>query len=87
MKRALANHETDDEIMTVPTLADYLRCSQSMIYRLLKKRKIPALRLGSDWRFLRSDIDEWIATQYDTTSPPVTPRGRGRKRGPKPKLS
>jgi hypothetical protein len=45
---------------------------------------IPAFKLGgglrSDWRFSRSAIDEWIATQYDVTRPPLT-------RGPKPKFS
>jgi excisionase family DNA binding protein len=59
------------EIMTVPTLAEFLRCNQSTIYRLLKKKQIPAFNLGSDWRFFRSDIDEWIARQYGT-NPPVT---------------
>src|SRR5712692_3710343 len=61
----------DDEIMTVASLALYLRCAQGTIYRLLKKRQIPAFNLGSDWRFFRSDIDKWIARQYGT-NPPVT---------------
>jgi excisionase family DNA binding protein len=61
--------------MTVSALADYLGCSQSMIYRLLKRKEIPAFRLGSDWRFFRSAIDEWIA-QHEVTNPAPT---RGRK--------
>ena len=69
-----------DEIMTVPTLVLYLHCSQTTIYTLLKERKIPAFRIGSEpsseWRFFRSDIDAWIATQYETTNPAPT---RGRK--------
>jgi excisionase family DNA binding protein len=64
-----------DEIMTVASLARYLRCDKATIYRLQKKKQMPAFRLGSDWRFSRSAIDEWIATQYDT-NPPVT---KGRK--------
>jgi excisionase family DNA binding protein len=85
MKRALANHKTD-ETMTVWTVALYLHCHTGTIYRLLKERKIPAFKIGSDWRFFRSAIDEWIARQYESTNPPLTP-GSGRKRGPKPKLS
>jgi excisionase family DNA binding protein len=70
-----------DEIMTVSALARYLDCSPSLIYhRLLKKKQIPAFKLGGTWRFSRSDIDEWIARLHDTTNPPLT-------RGPKPKLS
>jgi excisionase family DNA binding protein len=60
-----------DEIMTVPTLALYLRCSQATIYRLVKERKIPAFKLGTDWRFFLSDIDEWIAGRR-VIIPPVT---------------
>jgi excisionase family DNA binding protein len=52
-----------DEIMTVPTLALYLHCHTGTVYRLLKQRKIPAFRVGSDWRFSRSAIDDWIGHQ------------------------
>jgi excisionase family DNA binding protein len=48
-----------DEIMTVETLAQYLRCHPSTIYRLLKRGEIPAFKLGSDWRFFKAAIDEW----------------------------
>jgi excisionase family DNA binding protein len=48
------------EIMTVSTLAEYLLCHPSTIYRLLKNKKIPAFRLGSDWRFEKSEINRWL---------------------------
>jgi excisionase family DNA binding protein len=48
-----------DNVLTVAELAEYLRVSRSMIYRLLKARKIPAFKIGSDWRFNREHIDEW----------------------------
>jgi excisionase family DNA binding protein len=66
-----------DEIMTVLTLAEFLRCNQSTIYRLLKRKQIPAFKLRSDWRFSRSAIDEWIARQYKTNSP-VTKRRKSK---------
>jgi len=47
-------------VLTVGELANYLRVHQTTIYRLLKMRKIPAFRVGSDWRFDRATIDEWI---------------------------
>ena len=71
--------------MTVLTLARYLRCDKTTIYRLLKTKQIPAFKVGSDWRFRRSDIDAWIARLYETNTR-VTPRGSGRKRGRKPKV-
>ncbi len=53
----------DREIMTVRDAADYLHCVPQTIYRLLTKGAIPAFRIGSDWRFRRSDIDKWIEDQ------------------------
>jgi excisionase family DNA binding protein len=49
-----------DEIMTVTMLARYLRCHPSTIYRLLKSKRIPAFKIGSDWRFQKSTIERWL---------------------------
>jgi len=46
-------------VMTVTELADYLRIHQTTLYRLLKNGKIPAFRVGSDWRFSKEQIDQW----------------------------
>ncbi len=52
--------EQADQILTVPMLAEYLLCHPSTIYRLLKNKRIPGFRVGSDWRFRRSAIDQWL---------------------------
>ena len=49
----------DDKVMTVREVAEYLHVHPSTIYRLLRKREIPAFRVGSDWRFNRESIDDW----------------------------
>jgi len=49
-----------DDILTVPMLARYLRCHPSTIYRLLKGKEIPAFKIGSDWRFQKSVIENWL---------------------------
>ncbi len=59
-----------DEIMTVSGIALYLHCHTSTVYRLLKKKQIPAFKIGSDWRFFRPAIDEWIAGGGDTGDKP-----------------
>jgi len=64
--------------MTLQQVAEYLLCHPS---GLLKKKQIPAFKLGKDWRFFRSAIDEWIAG-LRVTNPPLT-RGSARKRGTK----
>jgi len=46
--------------MTVKECADFLQVHQTTIYRLLKADKIPAFRLGSDWRFSKTELVKWI---------------------------
>ena len=54
---------TDHEIMTITELAAYLRCNRSTIYRLIKGGKLPAFRIGADWRFKRKLIEKWTEEQ------------------------
>ena len=49
----------DDKVMTVMEVAEYLHVHPSTIYRLLRKKDLPAFRVGSDWRFNRESIDAW----------------------------
>jgi excisionase family DNA binding protein len=46
-------------VLTLEEVAGYLRVHPSTIYRLLKKRKLPAFKVGSDWRFNLESIDRW----------------------------
>ena len=47
------------KVMTVEEVSEYLHVHPSTIYRLIKRRKIPAFRIGSDWRFNVETIDKW----------------------------
>jgi excisionase family DNA binding protein len=53
------NPQIISNVMTVTELADYLRVHRSTVYRLLKNGKLPAFRVGSDWRFTTQAIDQW----------------------------
>jgi excisionase family DNA binding protein len=48
-------------VLTLEEVASYLRVHPSTVYRLLKKRQIPAFKMGSDWRFNVESIDHWRA--------------------------
>jgi excisionase family DNA binding protein len=45
---------------SVEEIADHLRVSKETIYRWLDKSKIPAHRVGKQWRFKASEVDEWV---------------------------
>jgi excisionase family DNA binding protein len=49
------------KVMTVEEVSEYLHVHPSTIYRLIKRNKIPAFRIGSDWRFNVETIDKWRA--------------------------
>jgi len=48
------------KLMTVEESAGYLRVGKKTIYRLLKQGKIPATRVGQQWRFNKASIDKWL---------------------------
>lgn len=48
------------ELMTVKELEQYLRFTKKTIYKLLREGTIPAVKIGSKWRFDKEIIDEWI---------------------------
>jgi excisionase family DNA binding protein len=48
------------DLMTVEEVADYLRVTEKTIYRLLKRGNISATKVGHQWRFDRTSIDEWL---------------------------
>ena len=48
------------ELMTLQEVADYLRVTKKTIYRLLKQGRIPATKVGNQWRFEKTSIDEWL---------------------------
>jgi D-beta-D-heptose 7-phosphate kinase/D-beta-D-heptose 1-phosphate adenosyltransferase len=58
------------DVMTIAELAAYLRCNKSTIYRLIKREKLPAFRIGSDWRFKRELIEKWTEEQRSKFSLP-----------------
>ena len=46
--------------MTIREVASYLKMTEKTIYKLAKERKIPAFKVGGNWRFKKETIDDWI---------------------------
>jgi len=56
---------TDNEIMTLEEVAAYLKLKPQTIYTWAQEKRIPAAKLGKEWRFKRSIIDRWINQHFD----------------------
>ena len=59
-------NEASDEILTIDEVAAYLKAGRRTVYRLAANGQIPAFKLGGTWRFRRTELDRWIASQIDT---------------------
>ena len=53
-------HDIGPRVLTVRELAGYLRVHQSTVYRLIREQRLPAFRVGADWRFNREAIERWM---------------------------
>lgn len=52
--------EGKKEVMTAKEVGEYLGFSKNWVYRQVEKGELPGARLGGNWRFKRSIIDEWL---------------------------
>jgi len=50
-------------LMTVKEVAALLRVSTQTLYKMLEQGQIPAVRVGSQWRFDRDKVEGWIESQ------------------------
>jgi excisionase family DNA binding protein len=55
------------ELMTAEETCRYLKITQRTLYRYLQNRRIPAFKLGKEWRFVRSDLEQWIRDRTHTS--------------------
>jgi excisionase family DNA binding protein len=64
----------DETFLTTEEVLEYLQVNLRTVYRLIKAGKIPAVRVGRQWRFRKRDIDAWLDSQR--------PRGGPRQAAP-----
>ncbi len=57
------NFPNDEVFLTTEEVLEYLQVNLRTVYRLIKAGKIPAVRVGRQWRFRKRDIDAWLDTQ------------------------
>ena len=53
----------DNEILTIEEVAAYLRLTPQTIYKWAQEKRIPAAKLGKEWRFRKSIVDRWLDEQ------------------------
>jgi excisionase family DNA binding protein len=54
------------EVMDIKALAQYLGMGRSKIYNLIRLKRIPASRIGRQYRFSKELIDQWLRERLIT---------------------
>jgi excisionase family DNA binding protein len=60
-----------ENLMTVKEVAALLRVSPQTLYKMLEQGHIPAVKIGSQWRFDRERIRVWLNDQTGATAVPA----------------
>jgi excisionase family DNA binding protein len=63
----------DETFLTTEEVLEYLQVNLRTVYRLIKAGKIPAVRVGRQWRFRKTDIDAWLDSQRPRVAGRTTP--------------
>jgi excisionase family DNA binding protein len=63
-----------EKLLTIEQVATYLKVDKFTVYRLVTKRKLPAFKVGNQWRFKRKIIDAWLENNSNMNS--VDDKGR-----------
>ena len=48
--------------VSLDDISQHLAVSRDTVYRWIKRREMPAHRVGHQWKFKISQVDEWIQT-------------------------
>ena len=72
----------DDVFLTTEEVLEYLQVNLRTVYRLIKAGQIPAVRVGRQWRFRKTDIDRWLEGQMAVSSPHPDVAAPARPAGP-----
>jgi excisionase family DNA binding protein len=56
----LAENGALNEVFTLSEAAAYLRLAESEVLRLVQEQYLPARKVGSEWRFLKTAIQDWL---------------------------
>jgi excisionase family DNA binding protein len=81
------NFPNDEIFLTTEEVLEYLQVNLRTVYRLIKAGKIPAVRVGRQWRFRKRDIDAWLDSQRPRGDrAAATPADRAPRGGDRPRV-
>jgi len=76
-----------EKILTLKEVAQYIKLNERTILKMAHNNEIPAKKIGNQWRFVLSKVDDWLSEQIEkvdtsdlnaliTTEPHIVPISR-----------
>jgi excisionase family DNA binding protein len=59
-----------EQLMTIEEVAKYLNVDKFTVYRLVANQKLPAFKVGNQWRFKPEAIEQWLEGNCNLKRPP-----------------
>ena len=57
-----------ENLLTADQVARYLKVDKFTVYRLVSQKKIPAFKVGSQWRFKKRLLEDWLSKNSNLSS-------------------
>tara|TARA_R110001599_G_scaffold339851_1_gene559758 strand:+ start:39834 stop:40151 length:318 start_codon:yes stop_codon:yes gene_type:complete len=58
------NEPETQEVLNVFEAAAYLRLQPKTVRGMAKDERLPAKKVGREWRFLKSSLEQWLSGDY-----------------------
>ena len=49
--------------LTIEPIAEYIQVSKEKVYKLCQRGRMPASKVGGQWRFDKTEVDDWVRKQ------------------------
>lgn len=57
-----------ENLLTTEQVARYLKIDKFTVYRLVMQKKIPAFKVGNQWRFKKTQLEDWLKQNSNLAS-------------------
>ena len=57
-----------ENLLTTEQVARYLKIDKFTVYRLVTQKKIPAFKVGNQWRFKKTQLEDWLKQNSNLAS-------------------
>ena len=56
----MASTSIDNEVLTLPEAAAYLRVSEDELLEHAERAELPGRKIGHEWRFMKEAVGDWL---------------------------